>query len=156
MIKATRRPWAREMAPVGSVPAASPSTNIESGTVASEISGASVAPTIDPVAKITAEFAPVSAWAAARRITLARARPSSEISLTVLMSIINCFRRDGPATIRLHRFLGHYGARPPLDQPTQTERRHASRLRRFRALENQEQVVGRHLDDFGEGETGRR
>src|SRR5437762_423467 len=53
------------MAPVGSVPAANPRTYIESGAVASDISGASDAPTIEPVAKITAEFAPVSACAAA-------------------------------------------------------------------------------------------
>src|SRR5882724_9972357 len=76
------------MAPVGNVPAASPTTYIESGTVASEISGASVAPTIEPVAKITAEFAPVSACAAARRTTLARARASSEISSATAPSII--------------------------------------------------------------------
>ena len=40
-------------------------TYIDSGTVASETSGASVAPTIEPVAKMTAELAPVSACAAA-------------------------------------------------------------------------------------------
>jgi len=55
------------------VPAASPSTYIDSGTVASEIVGAGVAPTIEPVAKITAELAPVSACAAASRSTFARA-----------------------------------------------------------------------------------
>ena len=70
------------MAPVGKVPAASPSTYIESGTVASEMSGASVAPTIEPVAKMTAEFAPVSACAAASRSTLERTRASSEISVS--------------------------------------------------------------------------
>ena len=52
MTKATRRPKRREIAPVGSVPAASPTTYIEIGTVATEMSGASVAPTIAPVAKI--------------------------------------------------------------------------------------------------------
>ena len=76
------------MAPVGNVPAASPTTYIESGTVASEISGASVAPTIEPVAKITAELAPVSACAAASRTTLERARASSAISSAAVTSII--------------------------------------------------------------------
>ena len=80
------------MAPVGKVPAAIPTTYIESGTVASEISGASVAPTIEPVAKITAELAPVSACAAASRTTLDRARASSEISSAAVMSIIGHFR----------------------------------------------------------------
>src|SRR3979411_2716159 len=88
MTKATRRPWAREIAPVGSVPAASPSTYIDSGTVASETDGASVAPTIEPVAKITAELAPVSACADARRSTLARARASLAISLVAVISSI--------------------------------------------------------------------
>ncbi len=41
---------------MGSVPAAEPSTYIESGTVASEMLGASVAPTIEPVAKMTARW----------------------------------------------------------------------------------------------------
>src|SRR4051812_15300225 len=69
-----------------------PSTYIESGIVASEISGASVAPTIEPVAKITAEFAPVSACAAARRTTLDRARASLAISSAAVTSIIGGFR----------------------------------------------------------------
>src|SRR5580658_10493721 len=79
------------MAPVGSVPAASPATYIEIGTVASETSGASDAPTIEPVAKMTAEFAPVSACAAARRTTLDRARASPEISSAAVISIIGYF-----------------------------------------------------------------
>ena len=78
----------REIAPVGSVPAASPTTYIDSGTVASDMSGASVAPTIEPVAKITAELAPVSACAAASRTTLARARASSAISSAAVTSNI--------------------------------------------------------------------
>src|SRR3954453_20893829 len=80
------------MTPVGNVPAASPTTYIESGTVASEISGASVAPTIEPVAKITAELAPVSACAAATRFTFDRARASPEISSARVTSIICRFR----------------------------------------------------------------
>src|ERR1700736_2809628 len=79
------------MAPVGSVPAAIPTTYIDSGTVASDIDGAKVAPMIEPVAKITAEFAPVSACAAARRITLDRARASPEISSAAVISIIGYF-----------------------------------------------------------------
>jgi len=93
-MKAQRRPKRREIAPVGKVPAASPSTYIDSGTVASDILGASVAPAIEPVAKITAELAPVSACAAARRTTLARARASSAISLAVT-SIIGISAQTG-------------------------------------------------------------
>src|SRR5215467_2990895 len=81
------------MAPVGKVPAASPSTYIESGTVASEMSGASVAPTIEPVAKITAEFAPVSACAAASRTTLERTRASSAVSSLAVTSVIGTSAR---------------------------------------------------------------
>ena len=87
------------MAPVGSVPAARPSTYIESGTVASEMSGASVAPTIEPVAKITAELAPVSACAAASRSTLERARASSAISSVAVTSIIGIPARQAPPAV---------------------------------------------------------
>ena len=75
---------------------------IESGTVANEISGASVAPTIEPVAKITAEFAPVSACAAASRTTLDRARASSAISSAAVTSIIQYFRPMRRRSIRPH------------------------------------------------------
>ncbi|MGY4600129.1 hypothetical protein ACVWXL_007875 [Bradyrhizobium sp. GM22.5] len=88
MMKAQRRPKRLDIAPVGSVPAASPSTYIDSGTVASDMSGASVAPTMEPVAKITAELAPVSACAAARRTTLARTRASAATSLAAVTSSI--------------------------------------------------------------------
>src|ERR1700690_3963807 len=99
------------MAAVGSVPAASPSTYIEIGTVANETSGASVAPTIEPVAKMTAEFAPVSACAAARRITLERTRASSEIPSAAVISIIGNFQ---PKAARCGQGLvdsSHYEAR---------------------------------------------
>jgi hypothetical protein len=65
-----------------------PSTYIDSGTVASDMLGASVAPTVEPVAKMTAELAPVSACAAASRTTLARARASSAVSSVAVTSII--------------------------------------------------------------------
>src|SRR4051794_41812517 len=65
-----------------------PSTYIDSGTVASETSGASVAPMIEPVAKMTAELAPVSACAAASRTTLPRARASPAVSSLAVTSII--------------------------------------------------------------------
>src|ERR1700749_3055177 len=84
--------------PVGSVPAASPSTYIDSGTVASEIDGASEAPTIEPVAKITAELAPVSACAAASRTTLALTRAPlafSSLAVTSIMAFPNRAHR-GP------------------------------------------------------------
>src|SRR3954447_17646283 len=112
------------MAPVGSVPAANPSTNIESGTVASETSGASVAPTIEPVAKITAELAPVSAWAAARRTTLVRKRASSAISSAEVRSIIGI-----SAPKRAFKGLvdsRHYGEAWEGEQPAQTGAGHAS------------------------------
>src|ERR1700712_1611288 len=111
--------------PVGSVPVASPTTYIDSGTVASEISGARLAPTIEPVAKITAEFAPVSACAAPSRTTLARARASLAISSAAVRSIIEAVSaparpRNRPIDIR------HYEASDMLDQPTQTGAGHAS------------------------------
>src|ERR1700716_238782 len=104
------------MAPVGNVPAASPSTYIESGTVASEISGASVAPTIEPVAKMTAEFAPVSACAAARRTTLERARASSAISSVTLTSIIGTSAQKAAAAPGLVD-SPHYAGRRRRNQP---------------------------------------
>jgi hypothetical protein len=89
------------MAPVGKVPTARPTTYIEIGTVASDIDGARVAPTIEPVAKITAELAPVSACAAASRTTLERARASSAISSAAVTSIIGYFRpKRGPRVSR--------------------------------------------------------
>src|SRR5579863_5289933 len=119
MMKAARRPWARETAPVGKVPPASPSTYIEIGTVASEISGAIVAPTIEPVAKITAEFAPVSACAAASRMTLPRTRASSALTAATVISIIASFHPDR-RTQSILRFGAHYEDRLTRDQPTET------------------------------------
>src|SRR3954453_12010048 len=111
------------MAPVGSVPAARPSTYIDSGTVASDISGASDAPTMEPVAKITAEFAPVSACAAASLTTLERARASPEVSSAAVTSII-------PVLIQCsheRRFFDsrYYEMERALDQPMQTGWRYA-------------------------------
>src|SRR5947208_7013805 len=126
MKKATRLPQAREIQPVGSVPAASPSTYIESGTVASEMFGASVAPTIEPVAKITAELAPVSACAAASRSTLPRARASSVTSRVAVVSSIGIPARRAPGR-EPHRFIaGHYEDARGRDQPAQTGVRYAS------------------------------
>src|SRR5260370_10870392 len=111
------------MAPVGSVPAARPSTYIDSGTVASEIDGASVAPTIEPVAKMTAELAPVSAGAAASRRTVERARASLAISSMAVVSNIGIPARQAPAgSLSDSR---HYEEEPPRDQPMQTGARYA-------------------------------
>src|ERR1700722_3620307 len=120
------------MAPVGNVPAASPTTYIESGTVAREISGASDAPTIEPVAKMTAEFAPVSACAPARRTTLDRARASPEISSAAVISIISYFHPLA-ATADHQGFIdsGYYEGRYRPDQPMQKGARHASLPRPF-------------------------
>src|SRR5215475_12064715 len=103
------------MVPVGRVPAASPSTYIESGTVASEMSGASVAPTIEPVAKITAEFAPVSACAAASRTTLERTRSSLAASSAAVRSIIGTSAPRAPPGA--HYDSGHYEEPMYNDQP---------------------------------------
>src|SRR5579863_1829874 len=125
MMKAARRPWARETAPVGKVPPASPSTYIEIGTVASETSGAKVAPTIEPVAKITAEFAPVSACAAARRATLARMRASLDASSAAVRSVIGYFHSRAAGSV-------YYEGRQAPDQPTLTGARYASPFSLFR------------------------
>jgi hypothetical protein len=66
--------------------------------VANETSGARDAPTIDPVAKITAEFAPVSACAAANRVTLARMRTSSVLAAAAAISIIGYFHPEDGKT----------------------------------------------------------
>jgi len=114
------------MAPVGRVPPASPSTYIETGTVASETLGANVAPTMAPVAKITAEFAPVSACAAASRITLERARTSPDIpSATAIIDHRLCHPARPPSAWR------HYEGAQLFDQPAQTGVRHASLVRRI-------------------------
>src|SRR3954453_21049547 len=59
--------------------------------------GASVAPTIEQVAKMTAELAPVSACAAASRSTLPRARASLAISSVAVVSSIGIPARRAPA-----------------------------------------------------------
>src|SRR3954451_14180230 len=140
------------MAPVGSVPAASPSTYIDSGTVASDISGASVAPTIEPVAKTTAEFAPVRACAAASRARLERVRASSEISSAAVRSIIRYSSHAVSSASRNRQTLGHYEAGLARDQLMQTGRRYASRLCLW-PLKHQNEIVGGHFDDFDEAET---
>src|SRR3954449_11143361 len=124
MMKAQRRPKRLEIAPVGSVPAASPSTYIDSGTVASETDGAKVAPTIEPVAKITAELAPVSACAAASRSTLLRARASSAISCVAVVSNIGIPAPAGPRKGALNHFP-HYGDVSLRYQAMQTGARYA-------------------------------
>src|SRR5688572_16418564 len=78
--------------PVGSVPAARPMMKLESGSVASAGVGANVTPTIEPVAMITAEFAPASACAIARRKTFLRARASPETLSAVVAVIIRGVR----------------------------------------------------------------
>ena len=47
---AARLPWRRAMAPTGMMQAAMPTTKMEMGSVASALSGASMSPTIAPVA----------------------------------------------------------------------------------------------------------
>src|SRR5690606_35138830 len=60
------------MAPAGKMQAAIPTTKIEIGNVAKDLLGASMWPTMDPVAYTTTAFAPASACAAVRRKTLLR------------------------------------------------------------------------------------
>jgi hypothetical protein len=96
------------------------------GQVASEMSGESDAPTIEPVAKMTAELAPVSACAAARRITLERARASSMVSPLAVTLLIEF----PPVLIRPRIRAGfavgaQYEEMQAGDQPTQTGARYA-------------------------------
>src|SRR5689334_10500685 len=65
--------------------------------------GASAAPTIEPVAKMTAELAPVSACAAASRSTLPRARASLVTSTVAVVSSIGIPARQAPG--REPRFI---------------------------------------------------
>ena len=58
------------MAPAGRVHTAIPTTKMEIGSVASAGLGASVLPTMAPVAYTTTAFAPASAWATDSRKTL--------------------------------------------------------------------------------------
>src|ERR1700678_1867309 len=124
--------------PVGKVPAASPSTYIDSGTVASETLGASVAPTIEPVAKITAEFAPVSACAAARRSTLARTRVSPASAAVAVTSIIGGFHPEEQDAVGSSLDFAHYEMSDPRDQPTETSARHAPTWNRSPGLDSAE------------------
>jgi len=48
--KDARRPWRRAMAPVGRMQAAMPTTKMEMGRVERVLAGASMSPTIAPVA----------------------------------------------------------------------------------------------------------
>src|SRR5437660_5632022 len=87
--------------------------------------GASVAPTIEPVAKITAELAPVSACAAASRSTLPRARASLVTSTVAVVSSIGIPARQAPGR-EPHRFIArHYEDARGRDQPAQTGLRYA-------------------------------
>src|SRR4051794_31329889 len=87
--------------------------------------GASVAPTIEPVAKMTAELAPVSACAAASRSTLPRARASLITSTVAVVSSIGIPARQAPGR-EPHCFIaGHYEDVRRRDQPAQTGARHA-------------------------------
>src|SRR5258708_2183633 len=151
MMKAARRPQAREIAPVGSVPAASPTTYIEIGTVASETSGARVAPTIEPVAKITAEFAPVSACAAASRSTLDRARASSAIFPPAVTSIIGTSAAAPQGLVDSAPLWRAAGCR----STDVSGRRLCVRASRH-ASKHQDHVVGGHLDGVLQDETGMR
>jgi hypothetical protein len=95
------------------------------GTVASETLGASVAPTIEPVAKITAAFAPVNACAAASRMTLERTRTSPAFAAAAVISIIGYFHPK-TAGYRTEGFdFAHYEAADLSNQPMETGERHA-------------------------------
>src|SRR5437762_13378820 len=85
--------------------------------------GASVAPTIEPVAKTTAEFAPVSACAAASRTTLDRTRASSAISSVAVTSIIGTSAREPYGLID----SPHYEEITRVDQPAQADAGYALR-----------------------------
>ncbi len=74
---AKRRPKRRASAPTGSVPNHMPITMAVIGSVASPLSGASTAPTIEAVDTMTVLLPPASACATASTMALRRARPSS-------------------------------------------------------------------------------
>src|SRR3569832_2056188 len=138
--------------PAGKVPAARPATYIEIGTVASETFGASVAPTIEPVAKITAEFAPVSACAAASRITLARTRVSSAPIAAEVISIIGNFCPENG---------GRETDRPLIQHNMRCSVYAINRRKRARAMHRcsgsriyQREIVGRHLGDLDQRKPG--
>src|SRR5579863_1484887 len=147
--------------PVGKVPAARPATYIEIGTVASETFGASVAPTIEPVAKMTAEFAPVSACAAASRTTLARTRASSALAAATVMSIIDYFY-PGTAGREMNRPSIRRTMKCLVYAINQRKRARAMHPREIAAMaliilvsaEYQCEVVGRHLGDIDQREPG--
>src|SRR5947209_9389008 len=118
------------------------------------MSGASVAPTIEPVAKITAELAPVSACAAASRTTLDRARASPEISSTAVISIIGNFRPGRgrmPSAALIPATMN--GRVVPINRCKRTcaMHRHSGG---FWPLEHQNQVVGGHLGDLDQRQAG--
>src|SRR5690349_13278834 len=128
-----------------------PTTYIESGTVASESEGASVAPTIDPVAKITAEFAPVSACAAASRTTLALTRASLAISSLAVISIMSA------SESRPLSGLAFCGGTMERRAPAINRRKRGRGMRLASAArgarEHQDQVVAGHLDGLAQGEA---
>src|SRR5947199_326103 len=86
--------------------------------------GRNAALAIEPVAKITAELAPVKACAAASRATLDRARASPEMSSTAVVSIIGYFRQARPVAFG-RADSRYYEGSQQLNQPTQTGARHA-------------------------------
>jgi hypothetical protein len=148
--------------PVGKVPAARPATYIESGTVASEISGANVAPTIEPVAKITAELAPVGACAAASRNTLARTRVSSASRTAAVTSIIGGFYPGKSAGREKNRPATRSNMKRLFHAINRRKRARAMRRRQVEATgaimlvpaENQRQIVRRHIGNFDQRKTG--
>src|SRR4029077_17980617 len=132
------------------VPPASPSTYIEIGTVASETSGASAAPTMAPVAKITAALAPVSACAAARRATLARARASPDAPSAAVISIIFYFypMPQGYLDRCCRGLVDSRIMKARIHLINRCKWRRASRLGLSGAAEHQCEIVGRHLRDL--------
>src|SRR5437879_1156728 len=128
-----------------------PSTYIDSGTVASEMSGASVAPTIEPVAKITAELAPVSAWAAASRTTLDLTRASLASSSVAVTSIIGTSARTATSALLLASTMKGRGGAINRHKRARAMRRHHLCCR---SLEGQHQIVGGHFRHFAQHESG--
>ena len=84
---AKRRPNALASTPTGSVPIHMPTAMMLIGSVASAGSGASIDPTMPPVATMTVVLPPVSAWATASTTALRAARRSSVTSIVASVSV---------------------------------------------------------------------
>lgn len=83
-MKTALRPYRSAIKPEGKVLPAMPAMKIETGRVASEGWGASLAPSTAPVAKIVVECTPTRACAAVSRQIAVRPEPNTLIVLSFI------------------------------------------------------------------------